>query len=298
MKIIGAGMTGCLAGLIFPEAEIIEKQKEFPINHGAVLRFRDESVSKLTGIPFRKVTVRKGIYYSGEFVSPNIRFANMYSMKVLGLIADRSIWNLDSVSRYIAPENFQELLVEKVFHKIRLDKSFELENGEPCISTIPISSMLKYVNINCESKFTHQEIYTARFHLSNVDVFQTVYIPGSSTPVYRATITGNNLIIESTSEINNPDIKYMVEIFGLNKTCIDKVESKKQSYGKIAEINEIVRKGLLYELTTKHNVYSAGRYAIWRNILMDDVLQDLYLIKKMIETNPYNRLKLERTNES
>jgi hypothetical protein len=62
MYIVGAGMAGCLAGVLNPTATIYEAAESFQQNHDAVLRFRDDQVSKQVGIPFKKVKVRKGIY--------------------------------------------------------------------------------------------------------------------------------------------------------------------------------------------------------------------------------------------
>ena len=67
MNIIGAGLTGCLAAYAFKDAVIHEYLKE-PRVHKAVLRFRTDEVSKLTGIPFKKVLVHKAVSVSGGFV--------------------------------------------------------------------------------------------------------------------------------------------------------------------------------------------------------------------------------------
>ena len=52
MIIAGAGLAGLIAGNIFRNysPRIIEMQSSLPSNHKAILRFRDHSVSKATGI--------------------------------------------------------------------------------------------------------------------------------------------------------------------------------------------------------------------------------------------------------
>lgn len=291
MIIIGAGMTGCLAGLIFPEAIIYESQKELPQNHNAVLRFRDDSVSKVTGIPFREVTVRKGIVLEGDYVSPNIAIANMYSRKVLGHTLDRSIWNLSSSKRYVAPQDFQIQLAQKVKSRIALEAPIDyIPNNDTVISTMPLVNMLSNADIKTDAKFEFANIYTVRYKLPNTDVFQTVYFPGAETTIYRATVTGDDLILESTDVINTADMEYVVRVMGLTyPTQI--INSDSQQYGKIRNIDEGERRRLLYQLTAEHNVYSAGRFAIWKNVLMDDVLKDLYVIKRMLDADVYNRHK-------
>ena len=67
MKIIGAGMSGLLAGQFFRSNKplVIEKQDSLPNNHKALLRFRTEAVSELSGIRFKSVNVQKMINYNG-----------------------------------------------------------------------------------------------------------------------------------------------------------------------------------------------------------------------------------------
>ena len=52
MIILGAGMAGCIAGIVNKDAVIFEKFSKPALNHQALLRFRDESVGDVVGIPF------------------------------------------------------------------------------------------------------------------------------------------------------------------------------------------------------------------------------------------------------
>jgi branched-subunit amino acid ABC-type transport system permease component len=63
----------------------------------------------------------------------------------------------------------------------------------------------------------------------------------------------------------------------------------KQSYGKIAPIDEQFRRFVVEHLSQKHSIYSLGRFATWRNILLDDVLKDLQVIKKLMNADLYSR---------
>jgi len=36
-----------------------------------------------------------------------------------------------------------------------------------------------------------------------------------------------------------------------------------------------------------YNVYSLGRYATWRNILLDDVYHDINVIKQLMDSDGY-----------
>ena len=95
--ILGAGLSGLIAATQFPNATVFEANGPEHLSHKAVLRFRSDSLSRLTGIPFRKVTVRKSIWHEGKHVAPNIQLANLYSFKTNGGYLDRSIWKLDPV---------------------------------------------------------------------------------------------------------------------------------------------------------------------------------------------------------
>lgn len=53
--IVGAGLSGLIAACKFPQASVFEASpSEKPAGHQALLRFRNESVSRITGIPFKR----------------------------------------------------------------------------------------------------------------------------------------------------------------------------------------------------------------------------------------------------
>lgn len=283
-------MSGCLAGLVNPEAAILEAQDTPPINHNAVLRFRDDSVSKITGIPFKKVKVHKGIFVYGLFRDPNIMFANMYSQKVLGAVLPRSIWNLAPVKRYVAPPNFQSQLFDMVQRRVELDTSVLDTSDLPdrTISTIPMPAMLKICGINHQLEFKHKEIVTGRYTINDCNVHQTIYYPADENNIYRATLTGDQLIVESMGEYDDVAMAYVLGSFCLHPDQLGgQYEKKEQKYGKIAEIDDKIRRSLIYDFTKVFHVYSAGRFAIWKNVLMDDVLHDLRVIKEMQTKDNY-----------
>lgn len=295
MIILGAGMSGCLAGILNPQAEIYEAQESAPVNHNAVLRFRDNTISQITGIPFKQVAVNKGIFLYGHFHEPNIITANLYSQKVLGIIADRSIWNLEPVQRFIAPVNFQSQLFEIIAKRVILGHKVEdpKELYPPCISTIPMPTLMKILQINHNIDFKYQSIHTKRYTIDDCNVYQTIYYPGDETSVYRATITGNQLILEMVpKEKPDVDLEYILASFGINihNMGIEVDTTTKinnQKYGKIAAIDDTDRRQLLYSFTKAFGIYSAGRFAIWKNVLMDDVLFDLYAIRDMQAKDNY-----------
>lgn len=311
MYIIGAGMAGLIAAVVNPQAIIFEASASLPLDHLAVLRFRGDSVSKATGIPFRQVQVHKGIWTGNRLVSAcDITMANEYSRKVTGRITDRSIWNMAPSYRYIAPPNFHAML-EALCHSridydsqlLYVDKS-NLQLGgaamreisrarTPVISTIPmpVLNLVTAADVSIKEEFQHKEIYVNRFKVPDCDAFQTIYFPRLNTEVYRATLTGDDLIIESTRELTPYSFEQVQDAFAIDIVGEHTANDHRQRYGKIAPINDSERRRFISELTLKHSIYSLGRYATWRNILLDDVLEDIYVIRRLLEADVYTHLQ-------
>jgi hypothetical protein len=298
--IVGAGLAGLLAAHAWPNFKVLEAAPAPRAMHKALLRFRTDSVSKLTGIEFRKVLVRKNIWSRGRFVEPNIELANRYSMKTLNrIVGDRSIWNLSPVERYIAPETFYEQLVEAVGPRISWDcpVAAAAPTG-PLISTIPLPSMLEMMDIPAPFTFERAPIEVHRYRLRDTDVHQTCYYPDDGTQLYRASITGDLLIAEFAAvHGDNPvkvredaaaPVKIISESFGINMDKAQPLGVVEQRYGKIAPIEDAARKRLLFKLTHDCRIFSLGRFAVWRNILLDDVVDDIAVIRKLMRSSSYD----------
>ena len=303
VKIYGAGLAGLLAGSVFQNAEIVEASPKHTISHKALLRFRSPAVGDAVGIPFRKVRVHKGIYIDGKFVNPDISLANLYSNKVIGRLADRSIWNLDPVDRYVAPEDFIEELIDRCDSRIQWDtkvdaQQIELEKAQ-IISTMPMNVMLKLMaesdptqalDLN-SPEFNFSNITVKRWRIPDADVFQTVYFPNELSTIYRASITKDLLIAEYVGEPDSMNFE-LFRAFGIfEEDCIP-MDSVKQGFGKIAPIDDQWRKNFIYKLSNNYDIFSLGRFGTWRNILMDDVLNDIQVIKKLMNTSTYERSKI------
>ena len=294
MNIIGAGLTGCLAAYAFKDAAIHEYLKE-PRVHSAVLRFRTEEVSKLTGIPFKKVTVHKAVSVSGGFVTPNLRHMNHYSLKVTGGYYYRSIGNLEPSVRYIAPIDFHKRMLDHLAGRVFYGSDVDLvDMSVPVISTLPLGILINKFKLDAklpEQALASAPIYVTTVNYDHCDLYQTVYFPELNIPVYRASMTGGQLIIESMAPCM-PSHLYMVQdTFGLPNN-IPKPENNdvKQVIGKFNPLEESYRKQLMYDITTSLGIYSLGRHATWRKILLDDVVQDINQIQRMIKTSAYDRM--------
>jgi hypothetical protein len=293
MNIIGAGLTGCLAAYAFKDAVIHEYLKE-PKAHKAVLRFRTEEVSKLTGIPFQKVLVHKAVSVSGGFVTPNLRHMNQYSLKVSGGYYERSIGNLEPSIRYIAPVDFHQRMLDHLAGRIYYGSDVELvDMATPVISTLPLNVLVDKFKLDAQlppAALASAPIYVTTVDFSHCDLYQTVYFPDLDTPVYRASMTGSQLIIESMKPISMLMVAQVREVFGISQTGTVGLHNMEQKNGKFTPLEEEYRKQLMYDITTALGIYSLGRHATWRKILLDDVVQDIQRIESMLKTSAYDRM--------
>lgn len=297
--IVGAGMAGLIAAHLLPRHDIYERGPERLDNpHKALLRFRSTAVADATGIEFRPVTVHKGIWLDGSWQEPTITNANMYSRKVIGRLSERSVWNLAPAQRWIAPEDFYERLVTGLGQRIHWDCAVSPVDAalasEPFITTAPMPATLSAVGISDQPGFKSAPIYVRRYRIVDADVHQTVYFPTNRHSLYRASITGDLLICEFTESLDDNDdwLLDVYDAFSIHSMAAVAVEGGKsdvQQFGKVAPIDEGMRKALIMRLTTSFGVYSLGRYATWRNILLDDVVKDSLVIKRLITASDYER---------
>lgn len=278
---------------------IYEAQPSLPHNHAALLRFRSDAVSKATGIPFRKVEVSKGIIYRDRMLSqPDIEVNNMYSEKVTGTYRPRSIGDLRTVERYIAPPDF----IAQMARNCRIEygaplKSMGRSINDPAISTIPMVAMMKLMKWEkaMTPNFQWSEIWSHQFKVVRpfMDLYQTIYYPDPSLPYYRASITGNVLIVEYCRKPETPPAKDLANIacdFGIsNRFLIDSTTSNNplnhQVFGKLLPLagdDELERRKFITHLSDEYKVYSLGRFATWRQLLMDDIVKDVERIDSWI----------------
>jgi len=289
--IIGAGFSGLITAFILDKEPIFESAEKPVENYKPFLRFRSDAISKLTRIEFKKIHVHKGIFYQGGFHQPNIYFSNCYSKKCLKFIySDLSIWNIDTTDYFIAPENFYYQLLDT--HKKRINWKSpvnlrpHITRGEPIITTIPMPITARELDCNIEDiEFKYAPITILRYRVPQINVHQTIYFPDPQHNLFRANITGDILICEFSG---NPETNFdfwkkeLCVAFCLFGLELEEIGNGEQIYGNIIDIDESARKKIISELTKKHDVFSIGRLATWRNIFLDDIVNDAEKIKKLI----------------
>lgn len=303
MRIYGAGLAGLLAASHFPQARIFESKPEGEHQHKALLRFRSPAVGDAVGVDFLRVSVRKGVWHDGRFVAPDIRLHNWYARKVAGKIVDRSIWNVETAERWVAPEDFQAQLAER--HGGRIEYGYAIDaidfiraDGEVVISTLPMPFAHEFAAdgfyhrmpdfLRSVPVFPSSSIQVRRFRVSGANIHQTVYFPDPTVTLYRASIVGDLLIAEYVDAAND-DSAMVFDAFGLSRADVEPIKGGFQPIGKIAPTDEAWRKEFIYWLSREHHVYSLGRFATWRNVMLDDVLNDIRVIHRLINASPYER---------
>ena len=295
MIIYGAGMGGLLTANMLRRYNptIKEAQPSLPNNHDALLRFRSDKVAIATGIPFKKVKVSKAIKYEGKLITkPDLFLSNKYSLKVTSAYYDRSISNLEPVHRYIAPLNFISLMSNSL--NIEYDKSLSYEtckdNREPILSTIPMPTMMKIIGWPKQPDFKFKTIWSKRALITKpkTSLYQTVYYPSEITDCYRVSITGNVVMAEYISRPtkDGSDIfNFLKDDFGVKSYELKDITVSEMKYGKLLPIEEKVRKEFILYLTQQYNIFSVGRFATWRQLLLDDIVDDINVIDNMVGDN-------------
>jgi hypothetical protein len=303
--VIGAGMAGLLAAAILrDECEaVIEKQDAIPNNHSALLRFRSSVVGDALNIPFREVSVMKSLVSTGN----PVRDAIAYSMKTNGTASLRSIMSAEGKieKRFIAPPDFISKMAAKVTAPIHFGMDWVA--GAKCaeISTIPMPLLMDKLSYQPRPKFPYVEGWVLRATLEDCDVCATLYFPGDDEWAYRASITGNQLIIEYTDDKFSDDdtrirsalkpIAYkMMKHFGLRSHQLkDDPILKRQKYAKILPINDEERKRFILWASEHHGIYSFGRFATWRpGLLLDDLINDLRIIQRIARHGSYDHRRV------
>lgn len=302
LQIWGAGMAGLIAANVLRKHNpiVYEAKSELPHNHKALLRFRTDKVSIATGIPFKKVSIRKAIWHDGQLYNEsNLKFDNLYSQKVTGTVAKRSIENFHGEVRYIAPHDFIERLAEGV--EIEYNHKVEQPSGGVAISTLPMPLNMKISGLADSTMYECKEICSVNFFIEEpfVDVYQTIYDVDENTPFYRLSISGNEGIFEGRKEVidalseKDPNFNLvrliLREYFGIKDAEFTIPAKVVQPLGKIIPVDDTARRNNILNLSRERQIYSLGRFATWRQIMLDDVIGDIDVIEKIMKQDNYNK---------
>lgn len=213
---------------------------------------------------------------------------------------------------------FKQITELSKYHPSKFLRDFTGFAGEKTISTLPMPKMYKFVHPE-EVKFDFEKVYVVEFTIDNCNVHQTIYYPSKSLndPAYRISVVGNSIKCEISQETikefydydkefkaNNFKFQELLErldtqiytSFGISlpeeivesavqKCLFDGVDKviHEQKFGKISPLNEQLRHSIIYNLTKQYGIYSLGRFSCWRQIMLDDVVQDVKRIENFLK---------------
>jgi hypothetical protein len=303
IKILGAGLAGLLAYQFFKNEDtvILEKEKKENIfRHNAILRTKKEEFPRMLGINYEKVELEKNYLFKDSLhITPNIEMKNNYSIKISDKLLKRSINDENNnKNRYIFDIfdiNFDKY---NVLFNEKIETLADIGDYDFCISTLPMPIMSKISKMEIKQSFETKPIFVYFIYL-NIDseLHQTIYECNEYSPIYRMTLNKKIITIEATKEVEEGVLINKMKYFGLLFTDIESIEKVEQSNGKIYRIDDNTRKAFILNLTNEYNIYSLGRYAIWKpKLMLDDLLDDLYKIKKMMNISKEVRLYENNTN--
>jgi hypothetical protein len=287
IRIIGGGMAGLLAARMLSRHRpvIYERAHALPHNHSAVLRFATSQVADVLGIPFKRVLLSK---VAIPWRNP-VADALAYSHKVLGEYrSDRSIVlpERQTTERWIAPENLIEQMAEGVNIEYGVDYDFQPDQPK-VISTIPMPELAERMgHRDLGWKWVAGTNVTAR--IKHCDAYASVVVPDPKVVFYRASITGDKLIVEATgdgssqmSEDPEGAVVLACMMLGVTRDVFENVSVHASTYAKIAPIDEAERRNFIFWASTMTGrAYQLGRYATWRpRLLLDDLVHDVRLIE-------------------
>jgi len=315
--ILGLGLAGSIMQAVLSTWEkeilneicIIGDSKYW--DHKALFRFQNADLGALLGIDLIEIIVYKAIYYRGKvYTESNILFSNLYSLKTVEALIIKSIKDLTPRMRWLPKTrgHFRESRINRGWIKVlpgRVSQvglgwvSYEAEDckgkGEidcdTIISTLPMEFVVNCLGLDLDERIKFKSspifIYRADFEPEFNELCQTIYFPDLEFPVYRASIDFKEIIIEAIRECKEEELLEVLGAFGLSKIHLPgkgTFDCFIQKYGKIKPLQDEVRQTLLYKLTTDYNIYSLGRFALWKNLKADEILQDAQKIKKYIES--------------
>lgn len=331
--VLGAGLAGTMMARVlsdhYPDKSLLViDQRPTPDirNHWALLRFRNLDVARALGVGVEEIEVEKAVYWQGRLhYSADIAMNNTYSLKTYGQIGNRSLKQLGMAKRYLpltTPQPKNCLWGHKLNSLQPGIVTASRSEGDGtvgawceikynvCISTLPMDVLLNataglpdQLFFLTREKLVSESIFVFRKTIKDIrcSVNQTIYFPESRFKVYRATLERGTFIVEYMDDDADGIVEELPEVvgcFGLpfSRAIFGELQPSDyhtQQNGKTLGIDDDQRRSIIYSLTDVYNLYSVGRFATWRPLRADQLVEDVYKVERMIRQG-IDKTKYER----
>ena len=259
-------------------------------SHRSILRCRDPKMLNELKIPYEEIKISKGIIYNNQFLTEcNLKLNNIYSQKVnKGVVRGKSILNIKDDIRYQPSGDMFELLTKGIEYNENVNWKDIIHSNKLIASCLDINQVMKELNINNIYEYgKHFKIWIVTVDiLEDIGIYQTLYYLGSE-PYYRVSLEMRKLTVEFIQdpfEFDMNDLEKILLDFGINaKIDRSSIILSGMEYGKMVNMQDNLRKGVIGYLTEKYNIFSFGRKGLWKSILLEDVYEDLLKMKTLID---------------
>lgn len=306
VHIIGAGLAGLLAGNLLKrsghDVRIVEMQKTIPNNHSAVLRFRSPIIGDTLGIPFKSVMMTKATVPAYNPIADAIAYAykcsgvyrNDRSLPIGVVREERWIAPHDLIPRLSVRLSPEEIVLDC---KISIKDHFKAVPETPIISTIPMPVLAKQLGYTHLPEFQSVSGFNIKARVKNCEAYVSLYVPNPEFDFNRISITGDELIVEYANKLPRiaddekveSDLQLAALLLGLDTDDLYNWQVKAQQYAKIQPIETGARKRFIAWATDNHNIFSFGRFAVWKpGLLLDDLIEDIRKIERWLEGDRYS----------
>ena len=315
--IIGAGLSGLMMGALL--------KRNFKIIDGAPGPRLDVHApfylhAPLEWLPttWKQVDVHHNVWDGNGFHrAPTIRMMNDYSRKITGKIIDTSLKFMDGSvkSGYIPSNNLPGQVLNDLYDEVKANSSWGVKvigidpkrrevtaevmghavgevhqyRYKNLISTIPLPLLLSLTSRAFDCNFRSDPIFTSVWSIPETeatDAFQIIYITDPAEPIYRASLMGRSIILESMRDLSgtvNHQGIIINKLWGI-KDGNFKAQGEIRP-GKFHPIEKTFRKVMIGKLTSETGIFCLGRYAVWDYKRIDHVSEDAHTILKIIKGN-------------
>ncbi len=319
--VLGAGAGGLGASVWLKEKGIdfmvVDGLSELPLNlHNGV-----HYLHKIPKLPFKtdikRITLTDAILHDGKmYDKPSLNFALKYSEKVREIQHPSSIMNVGKEdTAYMPKSNSLNTLLQEMYDfsgeenfefgcwlkEINTELKvaiFDREEGpiaieyENLISTAPLDKIALMLNFKeiTELKLDCAPVYITNYKVDKIvpNWMINIYIPESSTLIYRASILNGVCSVESTKELTDHEVHSCRDFLSMFHLSCNDFQKYKWKTGKVISISKDERERMV-DVLAERNIYLIGRFGLWnRKLLIDSTIEQARLVVESISGGDWN----------